>query len=102
MEEEFMAEWSNRIKQPEVPVFPLDYGGYSLERIQQHQRPIWPEGVSRDQLVQSWVDPDYQKELEEQEKLNNQKETETKGEYVENVLNGGMITEEEGEGSSLH
>jgi hypothetical protein len=36
--------------------FPLDYGGYSLDRIAAHQRPLWPEGIGREQMSQFRVD----------------------------------------------
>jgi hypothetical protein len=40
------AEWAEKWQAqqpPEPPVFPLDYGGYSLERIEQHQRQGWTD-----------------------------------------------------------
>uniref|UniRef100_A0A1I8BIM2 TPR_REGION domain-containing protein n=2 Tax=Meloidogyne hapla TaxID=6305 RepID=A0A1I8BIM2_MELHA len=39
----------------DIPVFPLDYGGYSLNRIRAHQRPIWPEGI-KEQINQFQID----------------------------------------------
>lgn len=33
----------------------MDYGGYSLDRIRAHQRPIWPEGV-KEQINQFQID----------------------------------------------
>lgn len=45
IETEIMTEWRNQNEQ-KIPVFPLDYGNFSLERIKAHQRRIWPENVN--------------------------------------------------------
>uniref|UniRef100_A0A915LRZ6 Anaphase-promoting complex subunit 5 n=1 Tax=Meloidogyne javanica TaxID=6303 RepID=A0A915LRZ6_MELJA len=55
LEAELAQKVVDRHKIEETPVFPLDYGGYSLNRIRAHQRPIWPEGV-KEQINQFQID----------------------------------------------
>uniref|UniRef100_A0A914LVY8 TPR_REGION domain-containing protein n=1 Tax=Meloidogyne incognita TaxID=6306 RepID=A0A914LVY8_MELIC len=55
LEAELAQKVVDRHKIEEAPVFPLDYGGYSLDRIRAHQRPIWPEGV-KEQINQFQID----------------------------------------------
>ncbi|CAK5073094.1 unnamed protein product [Meloidogyne enterolobii] len=55
LEAELAHKVVDRHKIEESPVFPLDYGGYSLDRIRAHQRPIWPEGV-KEQINQFQID----------------------------------------------
>nr|CAD2144656.1 unnamed protein product [Meloidogyne enterolobii] len=55
LEAELAHQVVDRHKIEETPVFPLDYGGYSLNRIRAHQRPIWPEGV-KEQINQFQID----------------------------------------------
>ncbi|KAF7638393.1 TPR_REGION domain-containing protein [Meloidogyne graminicola] len=85
LEEEFEQKLTKENKIiKEIPVFPLDYGGYSIERINAYQRPIWPEGV-QEQINQFEIN--FNLNEEENKYLNKIKEEKQQINEKNNLIN---------------